>query len=340
MKKLQKIIPAVILALLLSFVPAKVLAEGEEGGEEPTFAVTYDFHGGATFNGKSTYSRRSVGVAPEISESNLISCFEYDAALDECHSITVKKGKELDHVTVNGEELQFGDFYMLDKDTTIVYYWNDLELDNYDISDDKGNSITFDEAEGHHYNLEVNFFSFSMTDEELASFDPPLSREEYEAGKSAITGAVADKGDVVAYFEIEVWENPTCGNGPCMCTTDQGEVPCVDNVHEGPFEIKIKFTDDLAGFKAYKFVNVEIDENGNATVGETVELTLVDGYLVGTLPHLSGYALIGSNNVSAPDTGSFQSFTDAAAIFPFLSILGLAVFAGLAFALKKATTKI
>ncbi|MBR5647880.1 hypothetical protein IKW73_03050, partial [Candidatus Saccharibacteria bacterium] len=118
------------------------------------------------------------------------------------------------------------------------------------------------------------------------------------------------------------------------------EVPCVDNVHEGPFEIKIKFTDDLAGFKAYKFVNVEIDENGNATVGETVELTLVDGYLVGTLPHLSGYALIGSNNVSAPDTGSFQSFTDAAAIFPFLSILGLAVFAGLAFALKKATTKI
>ena len=316
-KIIKGILSLAVAAVIIT--PASVFAiddenEGEGELNESVYTITYDFNGGATFEGKTTHTKRSVGVAPDLNYGSLVTCFDYVADLDECHSLDVLKGKELDHVTVNGEEhyLAPGDGYMLDSDTTIVYYWNDLEMDSYTVTDANGNSITFDEAEGHEYILEVNSFSFSMTDEELAAFDPPISREEYEAGKSAITDAVKDQGPVIAYFEIEVYEIPVCGEEgqPCMCEVEEVEVPCHDDVHQGPFEIKIKYTDNMAGFDAYKFVNVDMANDGLVTVGDVVELTLVDGYLVGTIPHLSGYALIGSDEPNAPNTGAFTSLRE------------------------------
>ena len=343
MKNYKKGILAVFLAIGL-LVPTKAFAtEGEGEGEynEPVFTITYDFNGGATFEGETTHTRRSVAVAPDLNYGTLVSCFEYVADLDECHPLDILKGKDLDYVTVNGEEhyLAPGDGYMLDKDTTIVYYWNDLEMEEYTVTDADGNSIVFEEAEGHEYNLSVNSFSFSMTDEELASLDPPVSREEYEAGKSAISDAVKDQGPVIAYFEIEVYEIPICGEEgqPCMCEVEEGEVPCRDDVHQGPFEVKIKYTEDMAGFDAYKLVYVDMNDEGLVTVGDAIDLTLVDGYLVGSIPHLSGYALVGVDEPNAPNTGVSKSIASAVVSSPFLSILGVILFASLISIIRRST---
>ena len=211
-----------------------------------------------------------------------------------------------------------------------------LNGEEYVIEDESGNSITFNEEEGHDFHLSVQQFSFSMTDEQLATFDPPISREEYEAGKSIIINAVKDQGSVIAYFEIDVYEIDLCGEDtPCMCETDDGEeVPCQHNLHDGPFEIKIKFTDEMAGFDSYKLVYVEMTDDGVTSVEEAVELTLVDGYLVGTIPHLSGYVLIGSMNPDAPYTGSTtKSTTNANISYSIVSILATIII--LAFAAKK-----
>ena len=343
MKNYIKISLAVFLIIGL-LTPTKTFAtEDDDEGElnEPVFTITYDFNGGATFEGKTTYTERSVGVVPDLNYDNLVSCFEHNNELNECHPLDVIKGKDLDHVKVNGEDhyLAPGDSYVLDKDTTIIYYWNDLEMDNYTVTDGNGNSITFDEVIGHHYNLDINAFSFSMSDEELAALNPPVSREEYEAGKAIISDAVKDQGSVIAYFEIEVYEIPTCGEEgqPCMCDTEEGEVPCRDYVHQGPFEVKIKYTNDMAGFDTYKLVYVDMTDEGSVIVGDTIELTLVDGYLVGTIPHLSGYALVGVDEPNAPNTGISESIANAVVSLPFISTLGAILFASLIFIIRKST---
>ncbi len=330
MKNIKRLVFGLTAATTV-FLPARTFATGgvwnEEYGEY-TYTINYDFNGGATYNGQGTYSKSGlVAVAPNLSEGNLISCFEYDSAKDECHSLDVKKGKSLSYVTVNGERHDLGpdDGFMLNQDTDIVYYWNDEPLEDYALEDDNGNSISFNEEEGHNYNFNVNFFSFSMTDADLEKIG--LSREEYEAGKAVISNAIKEAGETVAYLEIEVYEVH-----PCEDYTEG----CYDFVHEGPFDVRIKFTDAMAGFNTYKLVYVNMAEDGTTTVEEGIELTLVDGYLVGTVPHLSGYALVGSNTPLAPNTGAANNTTEAISKLPLFSIIVLITAATTIYVSKKA----
>ena len=159
----------------------------------------------------------------------------------------------------------------------------------YVVEDESGNSVAFNQEEGHDYNLNINQYSFQMTDEELEQAQ--IDRETYETGKAAVTSAVEENGEVIAFIEFEL--------------TDENQ----REVHNGPFDVKIKFTDDMKGYDRYMLVYVEIDDiNGVTNVENAIELTLVDGYLVGTVPHFSGYALLGANDTpDAPDTGAMTS---------------------------------
>ncbi len=332
MRKISYYLAGLILATTF-LLPTAVFAEDPDeglGGEpEPTFTMTFDFNGGATFDGKDTLVREGVSYAPILNEPFLVSCIDYDTENDECHPLEIKKGKAIDYVTVNGERHEYNedDAFMFNSDTTIKYFWTDLELSNYTLEDDNGNSIAFSETENREFHFNVNTFSFSMTDEELEAIG--VSREKYEAGKATITEAVKEYGPVIVYFEIEVFEIPQCGDGPCMCVVEDGEVPCEDDVHEGPFEIKIKYTEDMGDFETFKLINVDMDED-SITVEEAATLTLIDGYLVGTLEHLSGYALVGVTNApGAPDTGRFINTSSASlslfAIIGTLSLISAAI---------------
>lgn len=71
---------------------------------------------------------------------------------------------------------------------------------------------------------------------------------------------------------------------------------------DGEFTFTIRMTDEMKQYKTYKLIY--IDENNEAK--EIVELTLSDDgtCLIGTLPHLSTYALIGTNDIPEnPKTG-------------------------------------
>ncbi len=328
MKKISRVaLAATFAATMLS--PMAVFAEGEENNDynEPTYTLTYDFNGGATYDGKSVVVyENQASVAPALSWSTLVDCFDRNEELNECHPIDIKKGKDLDYVTVNDEPHYLGpdDGFMLNQDTVVKYIWKDLEMNDYDLRDDDGNEVSFEEAAGHTYHLEIQKLSFNMSDEEIAAIGIP--KEEYEAGKAAIGNALENQGDLVAYFEIGIYEFAQ------NCTDPEG---CRDYIHQGPFEVKIKYTEDMGDFRLFKLVYIDMDNNGNVTVGEAVDLTLVDGYLVGTIPHFSGYALIGTNNVPlAPDTGAAKGLTNAIVALPILSVVAILGIIGTAFSLR------
>lgn len=331
-KFLKNILSLAIVAIIILPTSAFAIGEEDEGenGEtgESSFTITYDFNGGATFDGQSTYVEYSASVAPFLNEPVLIACFEYNNELDECHPLNVLKGKELAYVTVNGErhEVNRDESFMLNEDKTIIYYWNDIDLDDYVISDENGNTVTFDEETGHEYHLEVGIFSFSMTDEELAAAE--VTREEYEAGKTMIIEAVGDQGTVVAFLEASVYEFSMCGEEPCICEDTDGEkVPCLNDAR-GPFTLRLKLTDEMKDYKTYKLMYVDTpnDGNGKITTEDAIACDIDGDYLVCTVPHFSGYAVLGSNGASVPDTGAMTNPHEAVSESLILAIILAAAF--------------
>ena len=72
-------------------------------------------------------------------------------------------------------------------------------------------------------------------------------------------------------------------------------------IHEGPFYIKIKMTDEMKKYDIFKIVYIDVEDN--LATEAPITLTRDGEYLVGTLEHLSTYALVGSNTPSSPQTG-------------------------------------
>ena len=94
----------------------------------------------------------------------------------------------------------------------------------------------------------------------------------------AVKNATKDYGYLLAFYEIEV-------------INDDGY-----QVHESPskFNIKIKMTDEMKNYNTFKIVYVDMDDEGNMSTENPINLKVEGDYLVGTLDHLSTYALTGS----------------------------------------------
>ena len=187
----------------------------------------------------------------------------------------------------------------------------------YVVEDENGNSVAFNQEEGHDFHLNINQYSFQMTDEELERAQ--IDRETYETGKAIVSAAVEKEGEVIAFLEFEL--------------TDENQ----REVHNGPFDVRIKFTDDMKGYDRYMLIYVEMDDvNGVTNVENAIELTLVDGYLVGTVPHFSGYTLVGANdNPDAPDTGAMTSSNSCSTNYLPAILTALTTMAISFFVLKK-----
>ena len=91
------------------------LAEKAEENPEPTFKMTYDFNGGNR-QGESEYVDESVGFGMDVSKGNFIDKM----------TVTPPEGKEIDAIEINGERYEFGDTYMLNKDTVFKYLWKSI----------------------------------------------------------------------------------------------------------------------------------------------------------------------------------------------------------------------
>ena len=148
---------------------------------------------------------------------------------------------------------------------------NNVEDANYTVPDSNGNTIVFSQEAGHEFTLNIVDY-LSYTKEEVISM-AGITSEEYDAVFNGIKESVKKDGELVGLMEIEV-------------LNEQGFA-----VHKGPFEIKLKITDAMKGYNTFKLIFV----NDDFTLGESTTLTKKGDYFVGTLQHLSTYALVGSN---------------------------------------------
>lgn len=163
--------------------------------------------------------------------------------------------------------------------------------ETYNLSDDDGNQITFDHDEAQNLFLVISDIS-NLTDEELELMG--VTRELYNHIKESVANETKKYGTLLQYLRIAVINN------------NQDEI----DMSNTPVSIKLKLSDDMKDYDSFKLVYFDINDQGEVIFGDPVTLTVkeIDGvkYLVGDLPHLSAYALVGdkatSDNAANPGT--------------------------------------
>ena len=148
----------------------------------------------------------------------------------------------------------------------------EFETESYTLTDDKGNviSLTYEKNRELSFTM-IDYLAFSP--EELETMGIP--QELYDSMMEGIANATKQHGTLLSFYEIQV-EN------------DDGFL-----IHEGPFYIKIKMTDEMKKYDIFKIVYIDVEDN--LATESPITLTQEGGYLVGTLEHLSTYALVGDN---------------------------------------------
>ena len=101
---------------------------------------------------------------------------------------------------------------------------------------------------------------------------------------------------------------------------------------EGPFELKIPQTDAL---KEYENIKIAYVDSEDFSLKEIVELKLEDGYYVGTLKHLSPYALVGKPVEQENTNGNNPSTGDNIVIFGSIFVLSALAMAFEVLVIKK-----
>ena len=157
------------------------------------------------------------------------------------------------------------------------------------------NEISFMEEAGHTYHFEmIDYLAFSK--EEVMEKEG-ITSEMYDQVFGGVKSQAEKKGTFLFFLNIRVYENvepdPTDPE-------DDG----IRDIHDGPFTVKIKITDELKKYKSFKMYYVKEDFTLD---NEAIEFKVSkDGnYIVGTLKHLSPYVLVGSTSSTGevPQTG-------------------------------------
>ena len=205
---------------------------------------------------------------------------------------------------------------------------NNEENEKYIVSDENGNIISFTNEKNREFTFTIIDY-LSFTDEQLEEAGIP--KEMYNQILEAITNATKDYGTLLSFYEIEV-------------VNDDGY-----QVHESlsKFNIKIKMTDEMKKYNTFKIIYVEMDNEGNINTENPITLNVetIDGekYLVGTLDHLSNYALTGSYVESSNNSTSDNPQTGDNIYMWFgmllISVLGLSVGTITATKFKKSRVK-
>ena len=170
---------------------------------------------------------------------------------------------------------------------------------DYEVKDNDGNSIKFKKESGHIYNLTITDF-LTFTDKDLE--ESGIDKDEYNQTLKEIKNVTKKEGELLAFLDIKV--------------TDEND----NEIHEGPFTIKIKMTDKMKKYNAFKIIYVDPEDEFKTE--EPITLTVDGDYLVGTINHLSTYAVTGTLKAN-PDTGDM--------ILKYVAILGISAlgFAGI-----------
>ena len=164
----------------------------------------------------------------------------------------------------------------VEKDIILYAKWTD-KVQRYTVNDGKGNTISFNEIKDREYELTM-VDVIPMTDVELKALG--ATREQYNEVKKLLVEATSEYGTLLSFYQIEIKDK------------DDGTV-----ITDGPFDIKIKITNEMKKYNEFKLIYV----NDEFKAEEVIDLTIENGYLIGKLPHLSSYTLVGNYNSNLPD---------------------------------------
>ena len=177
---------------------------------------------------------------------------------------------------------QFNFDSKIKEDKTLYAKWveesEETNKEEYKLSDDNENEIIFTEEKDRNFHLNIINY-LNMTDEKLEELEIP--KDLYNEVFNKITEATKKQGTLLAFYEIRVY--------------DEND----SEIKEGPFKIRIKITEEMKKYNSFKLIYFTEDN----TAGDITELTKEGDYLVGTLPHLSNYALVGNVKTENPKTG-------------------------------------
>lgn len=253
--------------------------------EEPQYTVIYDLNGGHGPEGETKYTTKQVAYVPFITTENFVDYM----------SVTPPEGETLIAIEIDGKryEVDKGLGYELNKDTTYVYIWSGTdarraaEEDNgpkekYTVTNGSY-SVEFEDGVDQKFELNV-LDVLTLKKEELAELG--VTEEQFNEILKAIKESTKEYGTLVSVFAIEV-------NG------ENGRN------YTGKTIFKIKLTEEMKKYNKFKLIY--LDDENNFKVGEIVDFKIEGDYLVGTLPHLSAYALVGeyveeSKNPKTGDT--------------------------------------
>ena len=193
-------------------------------------------------------------------------------------------------------------------DTDIYARWiNNNNLKEYVIEDESGNSISFTEENGLTFNLTiVDILTLTPEQFEQMTGQPAASFDQI---KDYLKDLLKKNGAMLAVYGIEL---STVENDPANNRS----------LHDGPFQIKIKITEEMKKYDTFSLVFIDSDENDQLFTGEVINLKVEGDYLVGTLNHLSTYALTGSTTPESPKT--YDNVNDYTKLL-VISLLGLSI---------------
>ena len=184
---------------------------------------------------------------------------------------------------------------------------DNFETEKYTITDSSGNVISFTEEKEREFTLNIiDYLTFSLEDLENAG----IPKDMFDSMMEMLVNAIKNYGTLLSVYEIEV-------------RNDDGY-----SIHEGPFNIKIKMTDEMKKYNTFKIIYVDADNN--FATESPITLTMDGDYLVGTLDHLSTYALTGSNTSTSNNTNTTNNPQTGDNIYIWfgmliISILGLSL---------------
>lgn len=183
-------------------------------------------------------------------------------------------------IYVNGVEYE-KDEYEDDEITVLYDFKPKVNQKEYTISNDNASAtFTFDDG----YDFKLTFIDvLSLTKDQREEMD--IDEDEYNKAIEIIKNNVKSYGSLIGVYTIEI---------------NDENIGYTDSV-----KIKLKMTDEMKKYNSFKFIY--IDDNNNYKVGDIVDLEIKNGYLYGTLPHLSAYALVGNtvdeSKINNPATG-------------------------------------
>ena len=195
-----------------------------------------------------------IPINKEYAEKTLVAVYVKDDGSLEEHEIKIENGYAI------FETDHFSTYSIAEKEEPEEEQKEDVEytadLDNF--------KLQFTDEEGHEFTVSI-FDVLSLSKEDLAKI---TTEEEYNKTMEELTENLKDEGKIISIYVIEVEDEKT----------------------EGTFKIKIKMTDEMKKYTSFKLVNINEENN---TKGDVIKLTIEGDYLVGELPHLSVYALVG-----------------------------------------------